>query len=72
MSSAHCKKSLTIFPFPASMVLTKLSLPGNILIFPDQGEFGKWLDSRLGTGKSLTLFYSAGNHTAGVQNDKSR
>ncbi len=34
------------------MSLTNLSLVGNNLIIPDQGEFGK------GTGKSLTFFYS--------------
>ncbi len=40
--SVHCKKSLAIFPSPEWMSLTKLSLAGNNLIFPDQGEFGKW------------------------------
>jgi hypothetical protein len=40
------------------MSLTKLSLAGNNLIFPGQGEFGKrhpdWAE--LGTGKLLTFF----------------
>ncbi len=35
----HCKKRLAGFPFPAE--LTKLSLCGNYLIIPAQGEFGK-------------------------------
>jgi hypothetical protein len=35
------------------MSLTKLSLGGNYLIIPTQGEFGQW---RLGTGKPLTFF----------------
>jgi hypothetical protein len=35
------KKMLAIFPSPAGMSLTKLSLPGNNLKFPGQGEFGK-------------------------------
>ncbi len=37
----HCKKLLAIFPSPAGMSLTKLSLAGNNLIIPGQGEFGK-------------------------------
>ncbi len=36
----HCKKGLSIFPSPAGMSLTKLSLVGNDLIIPFQGEFG--------------------------------
>ncbi len=47
---------LTIFPSPAEMSLIKLSLAGNNLIFFRQGEF---VISWLGTGKSLTFFYSA-------------
>jgi hypothetical protein len=35
------KKSLSIFPSPAGMSLTKLSLAGKILIIPGQGEFGQ-------------------------------
>jgi hypothetical protein len=34
----HCKKVLTIFPSPAGMSLTKLSLGGNIRA---QGEFSQ-------------------------------
>jgi hypothetical protein len=37
----HCKKRLAVFPSPAGMSLTKLSLAGNNLIIPGQGEFGK-------------------------------
>jgi hypothetical protein len=48
----HCKKSLVVLPSPAGMSLTILSLDGNKLIIPVQGEFG---------GKPLTFFtvYSA-------------
>jgi hypothetical protein len=35
------KKRLIIFLSPAGMLLTKLSLAGNALIVPGQGEFGK-------------------------------
>jgi hypothetical protein len=35
----HCKKRLSIFPSPAGMPLTKLSMAGNNLIISDQGEF---------------------------------
>ena len=35
----HCKKRLALFPFPAGMSLTKLSLAGNYKIIPGQGEF---------------------------------
>jgi hypothetical protein len=37
----HCKKGLAVFPSPAGMSLIKLSLGGNNLIFPAQGEFGQ-------------------------------
>jgi hypothetical protein len=36
----HCKKRFAILPSPAGMSLTKLSLNGNNLIIPAQGEFG--------------------------------
>ncbi len=36
------------------MSLTKLSLAGNNLIIPDQGEFGKWHPA--GDGKMANLF----------------
>jgi hypothetical protein len=52
MAPLHCKKSLLIFPSPAGMSLTKLSMVVKNLIIPGQGEFG------LGTGKSKTFFYS--------------
>jgi hypothetical protein len=35
----HCKKMVASFPSPAGMSLTKLSLAGNNLIIPRQGEF---------------------------------
>jgi hypothetical protein len=37
----HCKKELAIFPSPAGMSLTKLSLGGKNLIIPAQEEFGQ-------------------------------
>jgi hypothetical protein len=40
-TSIHCKKRFVIFPSPAGMSLTKLSLDGKNLIIPVQGEFGK-------------------------------
>ncbi len=40
-NTQHCKKRLAIFPCPAGMSLTKLSLDGNNLNIPGQGEFGK-------------------------------
>ncbi len=45
----HCKKRLAIFPSPAGMSLTKISLAGNNLV---------WVTSRLGTGKWLTFVFS--------------
>ncbi len=35
------KKRLAVFPSPAGMSLTKLSLDGNNKILPGQGGFGK-------------------------------
>jgi hypothetical protein len=50
--SQHCKKRVAIFPTPAGMSLTKLSLAGNIRV---------WLVTyRLGTGKSLSFSYMKG------------
>jgi hypothetical protein len=55
MVPLHCKKrGLVIVPSPAGMSLTKLSLAKNNFIIPCQRQFV----SRLGTGKSLTFFYS--------------
>jgi hypothetical protein len=39
-NSLHCKKSLSIFPAPAGMSLTKLSLAGKKLIISGM-EFGQ-------------------------------
>jgi hypothetical protein len=38
--NVHCKKRLSIFPSPAGMSLTKLSLAWKKQIIPGQGEFG--------------------------------
>jgi hypothetical protein len=38
--SIHCKKRLAIFPSPAGMSQTKLSLAWNNKVFPGQGDFG--------------------------------
>jgi hypothetical protein len=40
MPAPHCKKRLSFFPSLAGMSLAKLSLAGNNLIIPGQGEFG--------------------------------
>jgi hypothetical protein len=37
--TVHCEKLLAFFPSPARMSQTNLSLGGNNLIFPAQGEF---------------------------------
>jgi hypothetical protein len=48
-------RNTAFFPSPAGMLLPKLSLAGNNLIIPGQGEF--WLvTSRQGTGKKITFF----------------
>jgi hypothetical protein len=41
LKKVHCKKRFAIFPSPAGMSLTKLSLAGNNLNIPVQGEFGQ-------------------------------
>jgi hypothetical protein len=38
-AQVHCKKRFAIFPSPAGMSLIELSLDGNNLIIPAQGEF---------------------------------
>ena len=53
----HCKKELAIFPSPAGMSLTKLSLGRKKLNYSRPGRVWS-VTSRLGTGKRLTLFYS--------------
>jgi hypothetical protein len=59
--SSHCKKELAVFPSPAGMSLIKLFLGGNNLVF-SRTERVWSVTSRLGTGKWLTLFYSAAVH----------
>ncbi len=49
----HCKKRFVIFPSPAGVSLTKLSVAGNDLVIPGQGEFG---DIPAGDGKMTNLF----------------
>ncbi len=49
----HCKKKVSDFPV-SSHELTKLSMEGNNLIIPGQGEFGKWHPA--GDGKIANLF----------------
>ncbi len=56
LKAGHCKKSLSIFPSPTRMSLTKLSLAGKNLIIPGQGEFGQWHPP--GDGKIDKFFYS--------------
>jgi hypothetical protein len=56
-SLLHCKKELAIFPSPAGMSLTKLSLGGKKLNYSRPGRVWS-VTSRLGMGKRLTLFYS--------------
>jgi hypothetical protein len=51
----HCKKRLANFQSPAGMSLTKLSVAGNNYSRPGRVRL---VTSRLGTGKSLTFFYS--------------
>jgi hypothetical protein len=58
------KKRLTNFPSPAGISQTKLSVAKNNLIFPGQGEFAWLVASWLGTGKSLTFFFSVGSGSA--------
>ncbi len=52
----HCKKRLAIFPSPAGMSLTKLSLGGNNQIIPAQDEFGQWNDILAGGGEMAYPF----------------
>ncbi len=48
----HCKKRLTIFPFPAGMSLTKLYLDGSLVC-----------DIPAGDGKMANLFLQCGVHS---------
>jgi len=65
LSPIHCKKSLSIFPSPAGMSLTKLSLTGKKLIIPGQGELWS-VTPRLGTGKSINFFTVYANICSGL------
>ncbi len=58
--AVHCKKELAIFPSPAGMSPTKLSLAGKKLNYSRPGRVWS-VTSRLRTGKRLTLFYSVPN-----------
>ncbi len=60
----HCKKRLACFPSPGGMSLTNLSLVGNNLTIPGQGVW--FLTSWLGTGNSLTFFYSTSGCRSGL------
>jgi hypothetical protein len=54
----HCKKKLAIFPVPRRDVTSQTLLGREQLNYSRPGMV--WLvTSRLGTGKSLTYFYSA-------------
>jgi hypothetical protein len=52
------KKRLSIFPSPAGMSLTKLSLAGNKLIFKPIARESLVSDIPAGDGKIEDLFYS--------------
>ncbi len=52
----HCRKRLTLFPSPAGMSLTKLSLVGNNLIIPAWERL--FSDNPARDGKIGNLFYS--------------
>jgi hypothetical protein len=60
---SHCKKELAIFPSPAGMSLTKLSLGGKKINYSRPGRVWS-VTSRLGTGKRPTLFNSAPSDSA--------
>jgi hypothetical protein len=53
-TNIHCKKRSAIFPPPAGMSLSKLSLDGNNLIVLDQGEL--LVSDIPGDGKTANLF----------------
>ncbi len=57
----HCKKVI-VFPSPARMSLTKVSLAWNNLSFPGQGEYLCLVTPQLGRGKAITFFYSVVLH----------
>ncbi len=67
--TVHCKKELAIFPSPAGMSLTKLSLAGKKLNYSRPGRVWS-VTSRLGTGKRLTIFYSVAKFTVPDCGDK--
>jgi hypothetical protein len=51
----HCKNRLAVFPPPAGMSLTKLSLAGKYFNYSRPGRVWS-VTSRLGTGNLLTFF----------------
>ncbi len=55
--SVNWKKRFAIFPSPAGMSLTKLSLAGNNLIIPAQREFVKWLPGWGGGGRKIDKLF---------------
>ncbi len=55
-AQVHCKKRFAIFPSPAGMSLIELSLDGNNLIIPAQGEFVHLNPIPSGDGKIVNLF----------------
>ncbi len=56
ITTHHCKKRLAVFPSPAGMSLTKLSLDGNDLFFP--GPDSLVSDIPAEDRKMANLFYS--------------
>ncbi len=58
LQALHCKKRWTVFPSPAGMSLTNSPWPGILKLLPSRESLVS--DTRLGTGKSLTFFYSVG------------
>jgi hypothetical protein len=55
-STSTLQKKLAIFPSPAKMSLTKLSLAGKNSIIPTQGELA--IDIPAGDGKIANLFFT--------------
>ncbi len=60
----HHKKSFSIFPSPARISLTKLSLAGIMMSYINYSRQGRvwYVTSRLWTGISKSFFYSVSYH----------